>query len=197
MEDQPKNLSELLEKIRSCAEGEPKVSVDDIMDAVGRRSFGPLLLMAGVFVSAPGLADIPGVPTVIGLFVLTISIQLIFGNDHFWLPRWLLDRKIKSTTILKMTGSKWIRKPAAFVDRLLKERLSFLTGKAAMIAIAAVTAGTMLVMPLTEIVPLSANVVGAAAVAFGLSLIAKDGLMALFGFFISAAAVTLAVAGVT
>ncbi|MBX3740310.1 MAG: exopolysaccharide biosynthesis protein [Akkermansiaceae bacterium] len=197
MEKQPENLEELLERIGGCADGKDKVKVDDIMDAVGGRSFGPLLLLAGVFVSAPGIADIPGVPTVIGLFVLTISVQLISGNDHFWLPRWLLDRKIKSETIRKMTGSKWVKKPAAFIDRLLKERLRFLTGKPAMVAIATVTAVTMLVMPLTEVVPLSANVVGAGAIAFGLSLIAKDGVMALAGFVISAAAVTLAIMGVT
>ncbi len=196
MEKRPENLEELLGEIHRCAEKADQVKVDDIMDAVGGRSFGPMLLLAGVFVSAPGLADIPGVPTVIGLFVLTISIQLIFGNDHFWLPRWLLDRKIKSKTILKMTGSKWVKKPAAFIDRLLKERLRFLTGRPAMIGIAIVTVITMLVMPLTEVVPLSANVVGAGAIAFGLSLIAKDGVMALAGFVISAAAVTLAIAGV-
>ncbi|WAC21316.1 exopolysaccharide biosynthesis protein [Luteolibacter sp. SL250] len=196
MEKRPENLEELLGEIHRCAEKADKVKVDDIMDAVGGRSFGPLLLLAGVFVSAPGIADIPGVPTVIGLFVLTISVQLICGNDHFWLPGWLLDRKIKSKIILKMTGSKWVKKPAAFIDRLLKERLRFLTGRPAMIGIATVTAVTMLVMPLTEVVPLSANVVGAGAIAFGLSLIAKDGAMALAGFLISAAAVTLAVAGV-
>lgn len=196
MEKRPENLEELLGGIRRCAEEADKVKVDDIMDAVGGRSFGPLLLLAGVFVSAPGIADIPGVPTVIGLFVLTISVQLIFGNDHFWLPRWLLDRRIRSKTILKMTGSKWVKKPAAFIDRLLKERLRFLTGRPAMIGIAVVTVVTMLVMPLTEVVPLSANVVGAGAIAFGLSLIAKDGVMALAGFVISAAAVTLAIAGV-
>ena len=197
MEDSPKNLIELLDKIRGCADGGDKVSVDEIMDAVGRRSFGPLLLMAGVFVSAPGLADIPGVPTVIGLFVLMISVQLVFGGDHFWLPQWLLKRSIKSKTICKMTGSKWVRKPAGFIDHLLKERLQFLTGKPATVAIAIVCVLTMLVMPLTEVVLLAANVVGASIVAFGLALIANDGLMTLLGFIISAAAITLAVMGVS
>lgn len=197
MERQPENLSEMLGGISRCAEQADRVKVDDIMDAVGGRSFGPLLLLAGIFVSAPGIADIPGVPTVIGLFILTISVQLIFGNDHFWLPRWLLERTIRSEKVLRMTGSKWVKKPAAFIDRLLKARLRVLTGRPAMVAIATMTAVTMLVMPLTEVVPLSANVVGAGAIAFGLSLIAKDGVMALAGFVISAAAVTFAIMAVT
>jgi len=197
MEDSPKNLTDLLDKIRDSAEGGEKVSLDEIMDAVGRRSFGPLLLMAGVFVSAPGIADVPGVPTIIGLFVLIISIQLVSGSDHFWLPAWLLKRRVKSKTIEKMTGSKWMRKPAKFVDHLLKERLAALTGRAAMIVIALVCVVTMLVMPLTEVVPLSANVVGASLVAFGLALMANDGLMTLAGFVISAAAITMAILGVS
>lgn len=196
MEDSPKNLNDLLDNIRETADGREKVSLDGIMDAVGKRSFGPLLLMAGVFVSAPGIADIPGVPTVVGLFVLIISIQLVFGSDHFWLPGWLLKRELKSRTIDKMTTTKWVRKPAKFIDHLLKERLCSLTGRPAMVIIAVVCVATMLIMPLTEVVPLSANVVGASLVAFGLALMANDGLMTLFGFVISAAAITLAIMGV-
>jgi len=196
MEDSPKNLNDLLDNIRETADGREKVSLDGIMDAVGKRSFGPLLLMAGVFVSAPGIADIPGVPTVVGLFVLIISIQLVFGSDHFWLPGWLLKRELKSRTIDKMTTTKWVRKPAKFIDHLLKERLCSLTGRPAMVIIAVVCVATMLIMPLTEVVPLSANVVGASLVAFGLALMANDGFMTLFGFVISAAAITLAIMGV-
>lgn len=196
MEDSPKNLNDLLDKVHDTAEDGEKVTLDEIMDAIGRRSFGPILLLAGVFVSAPGIADIPGVPTIIGLFVLTISIQLICGTDHFWLPKWLLKRELKSKTIEKMTTTKWVRKPAKFVDHLLKERLRALTSRSAMVVIALVCVLTMLVMPLTEVVPLSANVVGASLIAFGLALMANDGLMTLFGFVISAAAVTVAVMGV-
>jgi hypothetical protein len=95
-----------------------------------------------------------------------------------------------------MTTSKWVRKPAKLIDHLLKERLSFLTSTSARVFIALVCVATMLVMPLTEVVPLSANVVGASLVAFGLALMANDGLMTLFGFVISAAAITFAIMGV-
>jgi hypothetical protein len=39
-----------------------------------------------------------------------------------------------------------------------------------------------LAMPVMEFIPFSANFAGAALTAFGLSFIAKDGLMALFGY---------------
>lgn len=194
---QPKNLNELLDRFDEAAEDKKDVSLDDIMDAVGRRSFGPMLLLAGLVVSAPGVGDIPGVPTLLGLFVLIVAVQLLFGRDHFWLPKWLLNRSVSREKLKKMTSSKWVRKPAKFVDHLLKERLKIFTGKKAAYAIAIVSSAMSLAMPLTELVPLSANGVGAGLVAFGVSLIARDGLMALIGYLIAALTLTLAIMGVT
>ncbi len=191
-ESPPSSLTEMLDRISGAAEEKEQVSLDDIMDAVGRRSFGPLLLLAGVIISSPGIGDIPGVPTIFGIFVMIVAVQLLFGADHFWLPRWMLDRKVKDATIRKMTGSKWVRKPAEFIDHLVKERLQALTGKAATHVIAVICSITALAMPLTEFVPLSANGVGAGMVAFGISLIARDGVMALIGLAISLATWVLA-----
>jgi len=194
-EPPPNNLNELLDRFDQAAEKSEKVSLDEIMDAVGRRSFGPLLLLAGLIISSPGVGDIPGVPTVLGLFVLLIAFQLLRGSDHFWLPQWLLNRSVSRETLKKMTSSKWVRKPAKFVDRLLKERLEILIGSKGTYAIAIVSSVMSLAMPLTELVPLSANGVGAGIVAFGVALIARDGLMALIGYVIAAATVTLATFG--
>jgi len=196
-ESPPKNLNELLDRFDEAAEESEKVSLDVIMDAVGRRSFGPLLLLAGLIISSPGVGDIPGVPTILGLFVLMIAGQLVFGRDHFWLPQWLLKRSVSREKLKKMTSSKWVRKPARFVDRLLKERLEILVGQKGTYAIAIVSSVISLAMPLTEFVPLSANGVGAGIVAFGVALIARDGLMALIGYVIAAATITLATFGLT
>ena len=42
-------------------------------------------------------------------------------------------------------------------------------------------------MPFMEVVPFSANLAGAALAAFGLALVARDGLLALIAFLITAA----------
>ncbi len=54
-----------------------------MMEAVGHRSFAPLLLLVGVALTAPGVADIPGVSTMLGLFVLLVSGQLLCGRERF------------------------------------------------------------------------------------------------------------------
>src|SRR5690606_8878052 len=75
----PKSVIELLDRISEVAEESEEPSFEEVMHAVGRRSFGPLLLFVGVVTVAPGVGDIPGVPTVMGFFVLLVSVQLLFG----------------------------------------------------------------------------------------------------------------------
>lgn len=78
-------------------------------------------------------------------------------------------------------------KPAArFVDRLLRPRLTILTQGAGTYAIAALCLGIAATMPVMEMVPFSANAAGLALTVFGLSLVARDGLLALFAFVLTA-----------
>lgn len=122
----PRNLEQVVDRLEDAAEQGDRVSLDLMMDEVGRRSFGPLLLLAGLIMSAPVVGDIPGVPTILGLFVLLVAVQLLLGHDHFWMPQWLLKRLVASTKV-KKSAQKWLRRPAQFVDRFLKRRLEILT----------------------------------------------------------------------
>lgn len=192
----PKSLNELLDRIDEVAEGQEETSMDEVMDAVGRRSFGPLLLLVGVIAVAPGVGDIPGVATVLGLFVLSVSVQLLFGRKDFWLPQWILKRKVKREKLKKMAGSKWIRKPAKWIDHVVKHRLEVLTGTKATYAIAIACTAMALALPVTEFVPLSTTLLSLGLVAFGISLIAHDGLMALLGFGITVATLVVVLIGV-
>lgn len=65
----------LLDQIEETTETDDQVSVDDILDLVGRRSFGPLLLLAGVITLLPIVGDIPGVPTLMATLVILIAVQ--------------------------------------------------------------------------------------------------------------------------
>lgn len=183
----PENLNELLDRLEEAAEKMDHVTMADLMESVGRRSFGPLLVLVGVVAVAPGVGDIPGVATLMGLLILMVSVQLLFGRKDFWLPQWLLKRHAKSGKVRKMARSKWLRKPAAWVDKAVTKRLAVFTGPKATYAIAIATTIMALMLPITEFVPFSTNVLSLALIAYGLSMIANDGLMALVGFAISAA----------
>ncbi|BBI64359.1 hypothetical protein HSBAA_56650 [Vreelandella sulfidaeris] len=42
------DLMDLIDSIENMEQDAPRISVDDVVNAVGRRSFGPLLLVAGL-----------------------------------------------------------------------------------------------------------------------------------------------------
>lgn len=174
-----KNLQQMLDRIEESAKDEERVSLGQIVEAVGSRSFGPLLLMAGVIMASP-LTGIPSVPTSMGIVVLLIATQLLFRRQHFWLPRWLLKRSIAANKFTR--GIDWLRPSARFIDRWLRPRLPLFINGVSIYIIAIAGIAIAACMPLMELVPFSAHIAGLALTAFGLSLIAKDGLLALLAF---------------
>lgn len=183
-EEEITNLQQMLDRMEDSATGQERVSIGSVVESVGSRSFGPLLLLAGVILASP-LTAFPSVPTTMGFLVLLIAVQLMFRKKHFWLPSWLLRRSMGTGKFVK--GIEWLRPTACFVDRWLRPRLFlFVRGVSIyLIALACITIAVTL--PVMELVPLSAHIAGLAVTAFGLSLIAKDGLLALLAFIATAA----------
>ncbi|HUG11981.1 MAG TPA: exopolysaccharide biosynthesis protein [Opitutaceae bacterium] len=176
----PTNLGELLEAMSKAEDGGNRVRMRAVFEAVGTRSYGPLLLLGGLITLAPVVGDIPGVPTGVGVFIVLISGQLLWGRDHFWLPGWMLNRSAPRAKFRKALG--WMRRPAQFTDKFLRNRLPFFTSRPALRCAALVCILIGGAMPMMEFVPFSANAAGAALTAFGLSFVAKDGLLALIAF---------------
>ncbi|MDR9426253.1 MAG: exopolysaccharide biosynthesis protein [Marinobacter sp.] len=175
--DDPGNLQQLLERIRVSAATKDQVSVGDILQAVGERSFGPVLLITGVITVAPLIGDIPGVPTLLAVLVLLSVGQLLFRRRSIWIPGKLSRRSLSRDKLLK--GLDWAEKPASCVDRWTKQRLPWLVSGGGQYLMAIICMMVALAMPLMELVPFSANGGGLALVAFGLAIVAKDGLLAL------------------
>ena len=170
-------LEPLLDRVCAARTEDGRISLDAILDEIGHRSFGPLLLLAGLITLAPLVGDIPGVPTLMGVFVVVTAAQLLLGRDRFWLPDWLLRRSVARDRVEK--GVSWLRRPARWIDGLLRPRLSFLVEKPGLWAVAVASLLVGLGMPPMELVPFSANIAGLALSAFGLALITKDGLVAI------------------
>lgn len=177
MSKEVSNLEELIDQIKKADGQGDEVSFDDILDKIGRRSFAPLLLLAGIITVAPVIGDIPGVPTIMGVFVILTTGQLLIRRDHFWLPDWILKRSAEKKKIRK--GMDWLEKPAKYIDKWLKPRLTVFTKDTGHLVIAAVCFVIALAMPMLELIPFSANVAGIAFILFGLSLITHDGILAI------------------
>jgi hypothetical protein len=171
------------EMLRDLTEGgEGQVTGQTLVDHLGRKGFGPMLLALGV----PMLAPLPpGVPIVFALPLLIVCLQMVVGRQTLWLPRWLSKRGIEREKLAKLVNK--VTPAVAKVEKHLKPRLSFLVeglGERALGVVCTVVA-VVLVLP----VPFANLVPSLAITAFGLALARKDGLLALAGYGLVAASV--------
>jgi hypothetical protein len=171
-----KSLCGLLDQIDEAAQENDRISIENVLHAVGRRSFGPALLVPGLIAFSP-LSGVPGTPTATGIMVFLIAGQLLIGRDEFWVPGFIIRRSISKSKYEK--AMKAMRPIARFVDRLTKPRLCPLTGKVAVYIIAIMCLLLALTSPLLEVLPFAISGVGATVTAFGLALISNDGVLAL------------------
>ncbi|MGR2740165.1 exopolysaccharide biosynthesis protein [Billgrantia sp. Q4P2] len=182
---EPHSLVELMQAIESIDTPSGRIRFDEVLDAIGRRAFGPLLLLAGLVTLMPIVSGIPGVPTLMALFTLLVCVQLLVGRRTFWLPGWLRNRTLPSDKV--RTGLGWMYKPAQWIDRLLHPRISFMTGPRGIQLTALACFVLSLAMPPMELVPLTVNIAGVALTLFGLSIMARDGLLSILAFIITGA----------
>ena len=184
MSDKHQDISSLREVVDQVdtidTEKKDIISVREIIESLGRDSFGPVILLVGLFMIIPGLSDIPGVSILVGSIIALFAGQFLLGRKHLWLPDVILRQSVK-TRKLSQTLEK-ADKPIGVADTMTKERLGFLTGKTGRYAVAAGCLFIALFSPLMEFVPLSANVAGLSIFFFGLALVASDGLMVILGF---------------
>lgn len=195
MESEIRSLEQLLDRIREIDKAHDPVRLEAILQAVGRRSFGPIILVTGLITLAPLIGDIPGVPTMMGLLVLLTAGQLLVGRKTFWLPGFLLQRSVPHARLHR--GLDWLEKPVRFIDRFLHPRLEVIThGKGALV-IAVACVCIALTMPALEFIPFSANLAGAALTAFGLALIVRDGYLAVFALAVTAGTFWVVIANIS
>lgn len=187
------SLVDVVETMASADDNDDgEIPVRSIFETVGQKSFGPLLLVPGLIVLSP-ISGIPGIPTLGGIAILLVAGQMLIGRESVWLPEFILDRTVKRP---KMDKAKRFLLPIArFVDRFTGRRVESLTAAPWSYVIAGTCALIAVIMPPLEAI-LFANVVTAAAVsAFGLALVAADGVLAIVAFVLTAAGISLGAYG--
>lgn len=192
--EEPANLEDVLGRIAQAEDDDgDHTSIRAVVNELGRRSFAPLLLLPGLVTLLP-IGGIPGVPTVMGMLILIVSVQLLFGQRSFWLPGWILDRSVPCSKL--ETSRRWMLGPARFIDGFLHPRLTFLTNGGGVYLIALISVVIALMMPPMEFVPFSAIGAGLALTLLGLALLAHDGLVAVLAIVVTTSTLWLVFSGV-
>jgi hypothetical protein len=161
--------------IRAVRGESEKVSVAEIVDALDARSFG----LAVLLFSLPSVVPMPpGVPTVVGIILLIVSVQMVFGREDLWLPGILAKRTFPRKSLV--AAFEGLAPKLAWLERLMKPRLLFMTGKAGTIVIGVI----VLIMAIVLILPLppGGNFPPAlACTVLAMGLIQRDGIVVLLG----------------
>lgn len=164
-------LSDVLDKLESSLEGE-SVSVQEILETLGARSFASLLLIFPLISASPASA-IPGVTAIVAAIVFILVGQMILGRESVWLPAFIRRRRIPSEKLCRGIG--WLRKPVGFVERYLKARLTFLLHRPWLYVPLGLVLLLTLAMPFMELVPTSGSIASAIIALFAAGLLTRDG----------------------
>lgn len=177
-------LESLVDEALRSSEGE-KVRIRELLSAYGRRSFGPVIAILALIVISP-LGAIPFLPMIFALMIALISIQILFGRAQPWVPERIGEIGFKREKIEKVRerSAKWLRR----IDNLIAPRLEWAAGETAqkLASIGVLLLSLLMAAPPLELIPYAAAVPASAVLLFGLGLTARDGVLMLLGFAVTA-----------
>lgn len=171
------SLTALIEQLEHSGES-GRLSIDNVMNAIGARGYAPLTLILALIAILPTGA-VPGVPTVCGVCILLISSQLAVGKRYPWLPARLRRLAIDRARYARVAEhiKPWSRR----LDRLVKPRLEVLVEGWSVRVIGLLFMLLAACMPPLELLPFAAAAPGGAIALISLGLAGRDGLWVLLG----------------
>lgn len=168
-----RKLSQILSGMIAADPARERVSVGDLLAAMGDRAFGALML---VFALPNLLPTPPGISGILGVPLVFLAAQLMLGQRP-WLPKVIANRSMLRadfSAFMDRVGP-WL----ARVEKLLRPRLGVLVHPPAeyAIGVACLLLAVILILP----IPLG-NILPALAICmFSFGLLEKDGLWAIVG----------------
>ena len=171
------SLTELLKDLEDAGEGD-ELSIAEVLETIGERGYAPITLILSLLAALPTGA-VPGIPTVCGLSIALISVQMVFGKRYPWLPDKLKRMSIRRERYSRVADriTPWTQR----LDRLVKPRLETLVGPVAIRLIGVFFVALAACMPPLEILPFAAAAPAGAIAFISLGLAGRDGLWVLLG----------------
>lgn len=163
------------------------ISVDDILDRLAHRSYGPIILIPSLISIFPVIGALPLVSYTMAALIFLIAIQASFSQQKLWLPGRLRRAHFDRETFAK--GLDKARPALRFIDGFLSERLNFAFKKPWPIVVIWLCAALGALMFVYAAVPGGVVAPGLALVLLCLGLTAHDGLLVALGVIAAAAVI--------
>jgi hypothetical protein len=188
MAGDPHSIGDILDRLRGCADTQDRVSIGDVVESFGGRSYGPFLLVPALIEVSP-IGGIPGLPTFLAALIALFALQMAFAREHIWLPGFVEQRSVNAAKLKK--ASNKLRPVAERIDRWFHGRLATLTS-GPFVRIAAILCVLLaMTVPPLELLPFASTAPMAAIAAFGLAIMVKDGALMIAALVLAAGAVGL------
>jgi len=171
-------LLEVLDKLDAAGDDE-RVTIGQILDEIGDRSLAAILLVPALITASP-ISGIPGVPTLTGIAVGLIVVQMLMGRNTLWVPRAFARQGVSRSKMDKAV--QFLRRPVGWLDAMMKPRLCWLAVRPcnylALLLILAIAVTT----PVMEFLPFAISIAAIAIGFFAAGMLLRDGLMILVGY---------------
>jgi hypothetical protein len=185
----PRRLSEVFALLARDATG--PVTIGHIRDVLGNRSFAPLLVLFAAFNLLPLP---PGTSAILGLPLIIVSAQMVYGTKQAWLPAALANRSVSLERF--RFAMEWIIPRLVRIERYIRPRYWPFWRKQGDRVIGSIA--LVLAIVVTLPIPLGNWLPAFATALLGLALSERDGLLLAVGgaFCIISMIVIAAVVGV-
>ena len=152
-QDSPQSLVDVVEDLQDEAGTDGQLSVRDALDEFAGRLFGPLLMLPGLVVVIPPLGGIPLVPTTMGIFIILVAGQSLFGRQHPWLPGILANRSVDEQKFRDSVDKArpWLE----WVDKFTARRMQYMVKGPMKYGIAVICIIVACTLPPLELLPLA------------------------------------------
>jgi len=189
MRRRPRRLSEVFALLAREASG--PVTIGHIRDALGNRSFAPLLVLFAAFNLLPLP---PGTSAILGLPLIIVSAQMVYGTKQAWLPAALANRSVSLERF--RFAMEWIIPRLIRIERYIRPRYWPFWRKQGDRVIGCIA--LVLAIVVTLPIPLGNWLPAFATALLGLALSERDGLLLAVGgaFCVISMIVIAAVVGV-
>jgi hypothetical protein len=168
-----RRTSDLLIHLAEASDA-PEMSVGELLDALKDRAFGAVLLVLAIPVCIPFLY---GVPQVLSLPMLLISLQIVAGRHTLWMPERLRARTFSRSDFAAM--ARRAKRYLGWGEALARPRFAFLTGNGAerIFGLFMVIFCLSILTPL----PLTNTTPGIAVAIMSIGMIERDGVLVVLG----------------
>lgn len=182
----PERTSEVLREI--AVGPEDSVTFREILADLRHRAFGFTLL---IFALPCCLPMPPGIPTICGIAIVIIALNLMAARQRLWLPSVIADKRIARADLVRM-----VERVAPYMEKLerfCKPRFAIVTDPVGKVFAGLVlfVLGAIMILP----IPLLGNMPpGFAASVIAIGMTERDGLIVLAGLVVSFVAIAVVVA---